>query len=171
MRQLIRERLFVEGKITGYSGRGPLAAWLRVVTLRVASDLRSRERPHAEIADVPGTAIDPELGIIQRRYGGAFRTALRDALAGLDAEERSLLRLHYLDGLNIERIGVVFQVSRATIGRRMIAVRERIIEDTYRLLRERLKITPGELESLLRVVRSDLAISLSGVLAEAAPRP
>jgi DNA-directed RNA polymerase specialized sigma24 family protein len=45
------------------------------------------------------------------------------AIAALDAEERTLLRLHYLDGLNIERIAVVFNVSRATIGRRVIAVR------------------------------------------------
>ncbi|HEY8041673.1 MAG TPA: hypothetical protein VIF15_17830, partial [Polyangiaceae bacterium] len=87
-------------------------------------------------------------------------------LLGLDAEDRSMLRLHYIDGLNIGRIAAVFQVSRATIGRRMIAVRKRIVEEAHRLLGERLKATPEELESLLRVVRSDLAISLSAVLGE-----
>ena len=166
-RQQLRERLFVEGKITQYSGRGALTSWLRVVTVRAASNLRRQDRPHADIDEVVlGTAIDPELDVIRRRYGDTFRTALRDAIAGLDADDRNLIRLHYIDGLNIERIAVVFRVSRATIGRRMIAVRERILGETNRLLRERLNATPSELDSLLRVVRSHLGMSLSDALRE-----
>jgi RNA polymerase sigma-70 factor (ECF subfamily) len=167
VRQQLRERLFVEGKITQYSGRGALTSWLRVVTVRAASNLRRQDRPHADIDEVVlGTAIDPELDVIRRRYGDTFRTALRDAIAGLDMDDRNLIRLHYIDGLNIERIAVVFRVSRATIGRRMIAVRERILAETNRLLRERLNATPSELDSLLRVVRSQLGMSLSDALRE-----
>jgi RNA polymerase sigma-70 factor (ECF subfamily) len=103
---------------------------------------------------------------MQRRYGPTFRQALRDALVGLDAEDRNLLRLYYLEGLNIGSIAVVFHVSRATIGRRVLAVRQRLMEDMRRLLRGRLKATPTELESLMRVVRSDLAVSISVVLRE-----
>jgi RNA polymerase sigma-70 factor (ECF subfamily) len=165
VRQRIRERLFVDGKIAQYTGRGPLASWLRVVTVRVASNLREKDRPHAELEEaVPASAIDPELRVIQRRYADAFRAALRDALASLTPEDRSLLRFQYLDGLNIDKIAVIFQVSRATIGRRMIAVREKVMEEMHRLLRVRLRATPQELQSLLRVVRSDLSMSLSVVL-------
>jgi RNA polymerase sigma-70 factor (ECF subfamily) len=165
VRQRIRERLFVDGKIRQYSGRGPLASWLRVVTVRVASNLREAERPHVELEEaVPASVIDPELRAIQRRYADAFRAALRDALGSLTAEERSLLRFQYMDGLNIDRIAVIFQVSRATIGRRMIAVRGKVMDEMHRLLRARLRATPQELESLLRVVRSDLAMSLSVIL-------
>src|SRR5262249_28414644 len=54
VRQLVRERLFVapsgrRPKIAEYSGRGSLASWLRVVTLRVASNRRRAEKPHEEI--------------------------------------------------------------------------------------------------------------------------
>jgi hypothetical protein len=43
------------------------------------------------------------------------------------------------------------------------------MEETQRLLAERLKATPQELESLLRVVRSDLAMSLSVILSQPSP--
>jgi RNA polymerase sigma-70 factor (ECF subfamily) len=167
VRQLVRETLFVQGKIKQYSGRGSLVSWLRVVTLRVTSNLRRGDRANVELQEaLPAPGIDPELGAIHRRYGESFQVALRDALTGLGAEERTLLRLHYLDGLNIDKIAIVFNVSRATIGRRIVAVRERIVEETHRLLRDRLGATPGELASLLRVVRSNLAMSLSVVLRE-----
>jgi RNA polymerase sigma-70 factor (ECF subfamily) len=163
--QQLRERLFVEGKVKQYSGRGALGGWLRVVAARVAANLRKQEKPHAELTvAIPATAADPELRLIQQRYGEQFRVALSESLVTLDAEDRNLLRLFYLDGLNIGRIAVVFQVSRATIGRRMVEVRERLIAETQRLLGVRLKATQAELESLLRVVRSDLAMSLSVIL-------
>ncbi len=163
--QRVRERLFVEGKIAAYSGRGALSSWLRVVTVRVASNLTRGEDAHDALEDaVAAPELDPELGVIQRRYGEAFRAAIRDAITLLEKQDRTLLRLHYLDGLNIDRIAIVFQVSRATIGRRMIAVRERVQEEPYRLLPERLKVNKEELASLLRLVRSGLELSLSVVL-------
>lgn len=167
VRQLLRERLFLEGKIAQYSGGGSLQAWLRVVTLRVASNLRRQDRQHEELHEaLPGTAMDPELAAIRRRYGSEFETALREALASLDSEGRTMLRLFYIDGLNIDRIAVVFGVSRATIGRRMIAVRQGIVEDMHRRLAEKLGASHEELASLLRAVRSDLAMSLSVVLGD-----
>jgi RNA polymerase sigma-70 factor (ECF subfamily) len=170
VRQQLLERLFVDRKITQYSGRGPMRSWLRVVTLRVATDLRRQDRVHAELDDaVPTQALDPELALIKVRYGEAFRSALRDAFAALTQEERSLLRLHYLDGLNADRIALVIRVSRATVTRRIAAARERVLGVTHELLRARLKATPKELESLLGAVRSDLAMSLSLVLRDPAP--
>lgn len=163
--QLLRERLFVERKIAQYTGRGPLASWLRVVTLRLTSNMRREERRHATLDEaIPGAALDPELGVIRKRYAGHFEEAARLAIASLGADERTLLRLYYLDHLNIDRIAVVFGVSRATIGRRMIDVRERVVETVHRLLRKELGASAEEVASLLRVVRSDLAMSLSVVL-------
>jgi RNA polymerase sigma-70 factor (ECF subfamily) len=169
VRQEVLQRLFVDGKIRHYTGRGPLLSWLRVVTVRVASNLRAKDKPHAELDDsVHVAGLDPELAIIRRRYGDTFRSALRDALEGLAPEDRSLLRLYYLDGLNIEKLAGVFRTSRATVGRRLVAVRERLLMDTQRLLRDRLHATPNELASLLRLVRDDLGVSLSRILREPA---
>ena len=165
VRQQLRDQLFVAGKIGQYSGRGSLRAWLRVVTLRLTSNLRRQERRHEALHEaIPDARIDPELAIIRKRHGRDFEEALGRAMASLEADDRTLLRLHYLDGLNIDRIAIVFGVSRATVGRRLIAVRERILEEAHRQLSERLGASRADLASLLRAIRSDLAMSLSVVL-------
>jgi RNA polymerase sigma-70 factor, ECF subfamily len=172
--QLVRERLFVAGegrrpKIAEYAGRGSLGSWLRVVTLRIAQNRRRGDRPHASLDDAGALerlpAVDPELAIIKNRYRPAFDEALRAAFAGLTPRERLLFRMHFLDGLNIDRIGVVFGVHRATVARWIAAARESLLERLLRGLGERLRIGPAELESLMALVRSGLDVSLRALLA------
>jgi RNA polymerase sigma-70 factor, ECF subfamily len=175
--QRLRERLFVaaEGKrakIADYSGRGPLAGWLRVAATRAAKDFRRDEATRAAVAHDAGPpasipSVDPELATIQRRYGDSFNRAFREAFASLTAEERSVLRLYFVDGLNIDRIGAALGLSRATVGRRMLTARERLLAETLRLLGESLHATPTEVESLLAVVRSKLEISLGALIGPA----
>jgi len=177
VKQLVRDRLFVapEGeraKIFEYSGRGSLGSWLRVVTLRVASNRRRAIKPHAPLSDDEHEAdllpaMDPELKIIQTRYKGPFNEALRDAFASLTPRERLLFRMHFIDGLNIDRIGLVFSVHRATVARWLAAAREMVLERTMAQLGDELRLDPAEFASLLRVVRSALDVSLQGLLAEA----
>jgi RNA polymerase sigma-70 factor (ECF subfamily) len=175
--QALRERLFVgapgaRAKIGDYDGRGSLAGWVRVAAIRAASNARRDEGQRAALAGDAGgpaamTVIDPELALIKRRYGQAFQTALRDAFASLGEEERNVLRLYFTDGLNLDAIARVLGISRATVGRRMIAGRARVLEETLRLLGERLPATPTELESLLGIVRSKLDVSLGALVGEA----
>jgi RNA polymerase sigma-70 factor (ECF subfamily) len=177
VKQLVRERLFVapakdaRPKIVDYSGRGPLGSWLRVVTLRVASNRRRGldNRPHLALDDERDAtemlrAVDPELAIIKTHYQGEFNEALRTAFAALSARERLIFRLHFVDGLNIDRIGVVFQVHRATVARWIVTAREGLIEKTMALLGERLRMAPGDVESLLKLVRSKLELSLQALM-------
>jgi RNA polymerase sigma-70 factor (ECF subfamily) len=181
VRQQLRERLFVSvdgkrPKICEYSGRGTLGSWLRVVALRTASNLRRSDKGHEELRDETGAPdvlprVDPELALMRTKYGAAFHAAFADAFQGLSAQQRSLFRLHYLDGLNIERIGAVFSVSRATVGRMMIAAREQLLEDTLALLQERLRVSVAELQSLLGLVRSQLEVSLRTLLAASGSTP
>jgi hypothetical protein len=49
----------------------------------------------------------------------------------------------------------------------MIAGRAQVLEETLRLLGERLPATPTELESLLGIVRSKLDVSLGALVGEA----
>jgi RNA polymerase sigma-70 factor (ECF subfamily) len=175
--QLVRARLFVaredaQPKSLEYSGRGSLASWLRVVTLRVASNRRRGEKHQVEFDDdVSATellpAVDPELAVIRTRYGAAFNEALRRAFGGLTARERLLFRMHFLDGLNIERMGVVFGVHRATVARWLASAREAVLERTMTLLGDQLQLDARELASLLLVVRSALDVSLQGLLSAA----
>lgn len=174
VRQLLRERLFVapRPRIADYSGRGSLAAWVRVVALRLAANLRRGERDHEPLPDddVPAAlpALDPELALIRARCGEVFGAAFRDAFATLSVRERTALRLHFLDGLSLERVGAALGVSRATGARWILAGRERLGAELVRLLGERLRCERAELESLLGVVRSKLDLSLGALLREPA---
>lgn len=180
VKQLVRERLLVAGengakpKVLEYSGRGTLASWVRVVTLRIASNRRRATQPHRTTPFEEGSdasdllpAVDPELAIIKSVYKNEFNAALREAFAALSPRERTLFRMHFVDGLNIDRIGTVFHVHRATVARWIAAAREQLVERTMATLGERLRVPKAELESLLRVVRSSLDVSLQSLLAAA----
>ena len=166
VRQHLRERLFLgeRPRIADYSGRGTLASWLRVAALRAASNFRrsegARDRAAARAPAAPAVPLDPELALVRSRHSSEFERALGDAFAGLDERERNLLRLHFLDGLGIDGLAPVFGVHRATVARWLAAARTRLHDAVIELLRARLAVDARELESLLRVVRSDLEISL-----------
>ena len=173
VRQHLRERLFLgeRPRIEDYSGRGSLVSWLRVAALRAASNLRrsedARDRVEAHAPAPGGVPLDPELALVRSRHSHEFEQALRDAFGSLDERERNLLRLHFLDGLGIDGLAPVFGVHRATVARWLAAARQRLQDAVLELLRARLEVDAKELESLTRVVRSDLEISLQTLLGAA----
>jgi RNA polymerase sigma-70 factor (ECF subfamily) len=175
VKQELRDRLFVpragaQSQIAGYSGRGDLGAWLRVVAVRTALRLRrmrwpSRERPLEQTASIGETA-DPELSYLKLRYRGAYEEAFRAALASLETRERLLLKLHYGDGLSLERIASVYRMHRATVARRLASCRRKLREETQRRLQETLQVSAAEFGSLLELVRSQLCVSLRAMQAD-----
>jgi len=166
--QELRERLLVaEGRpprILDYSGKGELAAWLRIVALRAALRIRRRQEPAREPpAELLGQA-DPERDYLRLRYRGEYERAFREALAALEPGARLLLKLHYVDALSLERLAALRRVHRATVARHLAEHRRRLLEATRSLLRERLRLTDSEFESVLRLVRSQLAVSVRDAL-------
>lgn len=174
VRQALRERILVgvggrRPKILDYSGRGPLGAWFRVTVVRQALDLIEKEKAHQPAADgfdedQLAATVDPELIAIRQRHLPQFREAFRSALASLDLRERNLLRFYLVDGLNIGRIGEIFGKSRATVGRMVVDTREKLLEETHRHLGELTGASDGEVRSLIRVLRSQLDVSIHGFL-------
>lgn len=177
VRQRLRERLLTpeEGRpprIADYQGTGPLMAWLRAAAVRTALNLRrsARRRAHAEEeALVEGTVNggNLELDYLRQRHRADFQAALAEALAALPARERTVLRLHFVEGLSLERIGAMYQTHKSTVSRWLARAREEVLSEVRRKLAERLQLSAEELQSLLRVVGSQLDASLSALL----PRP
>jgi RNA polymerase sigma-70 factor (ECF subfamily) len=164
--QELRTRLYltVDGqppRLRSYAGVGTLLGWLKMTAVRLAIDLqRARGRGGEEVAgDVPDP-VDPELAFIKNRYRGDFQAAVRAALARLDVKERSVLRLYLVDRLNIGEIGAILHVHRATVARWIATFRERVREETGRQLHERLGGSASEIESLIRLLDSELEVSL-----------
>jgi RNA polymerase sigma-70 factor, ECF subfamily len=169
VRQVLRQRLLVgDGtsgpKIASYSGRGPLGAWLRTVAVRVTLELVRSRRPHTQLrqGDVELRAIgaDPELDYLKTRYAREVGDAFATVLGALEHKQRNILRLYFLEGMTIEAIAAVYRVHRMTISRWIATWRDEIYAETQRLLRARLKVSPEELDSLLRLVQSRIDVSI-----------
>jgi RNA polymerase sigma-70 factor (ECF subfamily) len=155
--------------ITGYSGRGSLAGWLRVAAVRAGCRLIQREQRAGTgqeelLAELPAGGGDSELAILKARYRREFAEAFEAAVASLETHERVLLRLHAVDGLSIDDIGALYRVHRATIARRIAKARGAIASRTRREMMRRLKIARTEQESIMRLIQSELAVSLSRCL-------
>jgi RNA polymerase sigma-70 factor (ECF subfamily) len=171
VRQRLRERLLVgpPPKIGDYSGSGTLEGWVMVAAMRTALNLRRSDRVKEAaartIADELPLAGDPELEIIRRRYQGEVQSALRGALARLSPDERQLLRLHYVDGVGLDKIGALHKVNKSTVSRWLAAARARLLDETKRTLALQLGLDDASLHSLLRVVHDGLELSLSALMA------
>ena len=178
--QTVRERLFMSRagarpKILDYAGRGPLAGWLRAVIVRAGIDhLRKLAKDPTQavddepLVDLGESSSDPELESLRKRYEEPFRVAFRDAVRMLPTDERNALRLNVAEGLNIEQIGLLYGVHRATVARWIASAREGIAATTQHLLAERLKLPAKDIESLVRLCQSRLDVGFSALDGNAA---
>jgi RNA polymerase sigma-70 factor (ECF subfamily) len=176
VKQLVRQRLFVgggnvgiptsAGKITEYGGRGDLRRWVRSVAVRTClNDLRKGKREvlvddDQLIAQHAIAVDDPEVEYMKRTYANEFKQAFGEALKHLGAREQTLLRYHHVDGLNIDEIGAIYRVHRVTAFRWLEKAKEQLVRSTLELLRGKLKLDAGELDSVLRMIRSQIHLSL-----------
>lgn len=184
--QRLRVKLLVDGgsgpRIAAYGGRGPLGAFLRVAALREAisyhreasqrrerpQDPTARERSPAVAALASGalSSESPELRFLRDHHRAAFQEALAEALQALPAADRNLLRLTVVEGLRGEQVAALFGVTRSTVVRWLAAARRAVWEGTRDRLRQRVGVRPEEFESLARVLRSQLELSVARILRE-----
>ncbi len=176
VKQLVRQRLFVGGgtsgaptsvgKIAEYGGRGDLRRWVRSVAVRTClNDLRKGKREilvddDQMIAQHAIATDDPEIEYMKRTYSEQFKAAFAEALGQLGPREQTLLRYHHVDGLNIDEIGAIYRVHRVTAFRWLEKAKEQLVRQTLETLRARLKLPPNELDSVLRMIRSQMHLSL-----------
>jgi len=170
----------VEGRprgIAGYAGRGRLRSWVRSIAVRTAMRYLGGELRRdgggaapSDILDALGAAeVDPELELLRVRFGGAFREAFSAALAGLSPRERNLLRQHYLDELTVDELGALYRVHRATAARWVAAAREVVFDATRARLIDALGVAGADLDSIMRLLKSDLDVSIARWLAATRP--
>jgi RNA polymerase sigma-70 factor (ECF subfamily) len=148
--------------LAGYTGRGDLRGYLRIAATRLAlnhvRDARRREQPQGD--RLPDVIVDPELGRLRERYRAACEQALGAAIEQLSKRERTLLRQHLIDGVTIQQLAAHHRVHRATVTRWLDEAREAILVHVQRVLREQHGVGEDELTSVVRLVRSELDVSL-----------
>ena len=170
VKQLLCQKLLVgdgvrSPKISLYGGRGDLRSWISVTAVREAIDLLrkgNKEQPLEDNAlmDLAAPGEDQEIQYLKRLYRGEFKSAFTEALAELPRRERNVLRHHLLDGLNIDQIGALYNVHRATAARWISRARETLLASTRRSLMQRLKVNKGEFESIMRLIQSHFDVSV-----------
>ena len=178
--QAVRRKLLLPGpdgvtKLEEYAGQGRLAALVRVVAVRTALDqLRGEARRPDKAADEPEGAVDalmggglsPELQVIRQHHTQAFKAAFQAAVADLSPRDRGVLRMHLLDRLSIDDIAALHSVHRSSAARWLKDIRAALGRATRMKLRAELKLSTKELESLYRVVDSQLDLSFARILNE-----
>ena len=169
--QSIRQQLLAgpSPRLAEYSGRGELGAWLRVTAVRAGLKRIRGRRPEVDADDallaVRSVGDDPELGYMKELYRRAFRESFDAAIAQVDARDRVLLRQHFVDGLGVDELAPLYQVHRATAARWVQAARDRLLDETRRQFMQRARVGPRECESVLRLVRSRIDVTLGRLLA------
>jgi RNA polymerase sigma-70 factor (ECF subfamily) len=168
--QQVRIRLLVrEGdappRIARYTGEVPLSAWIRVIAVRLAfnakrgTKVNREERPEME-----GAAEDPEVEYLRGQYRDTFVRSFKDALGGLSKDDRTVLRLHYVDGVNIDGIGRIFQVHRATVARWLVRIRADVLARAKVRLAEHVGAEMDEAESVVAALAGEVDFTLSRAL-------
>jgi RNA polymerase sigma-70 factor (ECF subfamily) len=173
VRQRLRIRFLVgpPPRIARYNGLSPLGAYLRVAVVHIAIDLigSGGNDPAAAAAQDLASKLDAptndtELKLVRQRYLPLFQSALEAALRSLSPRDKTLLRLHLIDGLGIGPLGTMYRVHRATAARWLADIRRRLFSSVRAQLALDLPATPSELRSLLEMVRPVLHASVARLL-------
>jgi RNA polymerase sigma-70 factor (ECF subfamily) len=171
--QLARIRLLAgpSPKVALFAGAGPLSSWVRVAATRVGLNLlQATGGPAGTGDDAEGlsrlvAATEPPDREATRRLDRAiFVAAFERSLTRQSAREKTLLRKHFVDGLGIDAIGVVYRVHRATAARWLAAIRSQVFAELRRDLAQELRAASSDLRSLVNLFESDLRLSLERIL-------
>jgi RNA polymerase sigma-70 factor (ECF subfamily) len=171
VKQMVRRLLLVADgrppRIVDYAGRGDLRGFVRVTAVREALHIFRRGRPELELDDTLGARAasdDPELAYLKDLYRAEFKIAFREAMGSLSDRQRNLIAQHFLDRLTLEQMAALYRVHRATVVRWLAAAREALLRGTHRAMTSRLKVRPAELDSILRLIDSQLDVSIPPAL-------
>lgn len=154
-------------KLDFYTGRGSLEGWLRTV---LAQEYINRYRAHKRLVSLEEqeeageqyAAPTPEP---QGEVDARLSTAVDEALAGLNAEERFLLASYYLDHRTLAEVGRVLGIHASNVSRRLEklagALRAKIRNS---LLQQGLK--PRQAEELMAIDVRDLPVNIRARLTQ-----
>lgn len=173
LRQQLRVTLLLgaEPKIGTFRGQGPLGAWVQVCAVRLALKLgaandRLASADAGVLEGLVSQDADQELLAAKSQYRDTFQAALEECFSALPSRQKTLLRMHFLDGMSIDEMGQVFHVHRATIARWLVAVRREVLDQLCHKISMNLRTSSSEFRSMVRLVRSDVRLSLHRILGE-----
>ncbi len=171
--QALAQRLLtpIDGalRLKQYVGDVGLMPWLRVAAVRVGINLKAAEKgPVASSAEDKSeegserlASADPELKLLSAQHKQLFQQAFQASLESLDAKEKLLLKLYYVDGSTMDVIGRVFGKNKSTISRWVEQAHQNLLQATRVELQRQSGAMGAELESLVGIALSQVSFRLS----------
>jgi len=162
-------------RITQYSGGASLLMYVRIAAVH---ELRKRAPKAAPEPDCDWQRLadeilpakdDPELQVLVRRYLPEIQAAVADAVQSFEPVEQTLIKLSVVDGLSTVKLAALHGVNQSTMWRRLERIKEELNEKVHALLKQRLKLSPRDLESMVNALRSSLHLSLSQIFKKRGP--
>lgn len=161
--QTTLERLLTSNKLREYKALGPLGAWLRATAVRVALDLKrkdNKERPAEDLEALVGSTHRNDL-TSRKLTAAQVSQAIREALDHLTPRDRTLLRLHYFEGVTLEALARTYDSHRATVARWLADARALVMEKTRVALSS--AVGGDELSDALNSIQSQIDVSFRQV--------
>jgi RNA polymerase sigma-70 factor (ECF subfamily) len=173
--QRLRAHLFLprrdsEMGIASFRGRGALVSWLRVSAVRIACKLidegqKQRSNGDEQLARLASVGSDLESHYVKAWTRDAFKRAFAEAVGELSPRDKTLLRLHYVDGMSLDGIGVSYRTHRATAARWLAAARQQLLDRTRARLVAEHRIPLAECDSIIRGAQSRLELTFHRLFA------
>jgi RNA polymerase sigma-70 factor (ECF subfamily) len=152
--------------ISSYRGQGD-PGWLRVIALRSARRQRGRDARLGAASRGAGR-LRPRrrrLAYLKQKYTREYKAAI-EAARNLAQRDRNLLRFSLVDQLSIDQLGAIYHQHRSTVARNLQRIRRELVEQTRKNLETRLGVARAELDSIAKLVESQLDLTLPRLLAK-----
>ncbi len=172
-----------KSKLAYYSGRGSLAGWLRAVVAQLAVDQFRKQakfvqieedREFENLANEASNGDGPHLGPrtenaedlhSKARTAADVSVALTVVIAGLEAEDRLILKLYYFESLKLKEIAATFGYHEATASRKLARVQSEIRKGVENSLKIQHGWTDAEVRRHLSETAESLGINLETLFA------
>lgn len=168
-----------KGKLSYYSGRGSLAGWLRAVVSQLAIDQFRKQSKFVQIEEarefenlanessekdenstLTAHHESPEDILSRKESQRDVADAFREAIQGLETEDRLIIKLYYFDELKLKDIGNMLGFHEATASRKLVRVQQELRKSAEKKLAEKHGWKPEEVKKHLAESASRLDISL-----------
>jgi RNA polymerase sigma-70 factor (ECF subfamily) len=108
----------------------------------------------------------PESGVLQEQVGETLSSAMTTAALALTAKERTLLRLHFLEGMTLDELARTYASHASTVSRWLTDAKEHFLTVVRDEIGERSGMGRLAVDSLVRTMHGKLDISLRTALGD-----
>jgi RNA polymerase sigma-70 factor (ECF subfamily) len=155
-------------KLSKYSARGRLTAWVKTVARHTAIEhIQELKRVSTSLIEEIISEFDLETQILVKGYASHVTVAIKRAMNALSSRERTLLYMSLVEDVSIDGIGAFYGCSRATAARRINKAKAAVVKQTQDWFCSETGASPTEFQSLLHILLAGfLDVSVERILRE-----